>query len=1046
MKRGCLVERLSYTLDRMEATLEAAEASVRSLREATKNLEKRRVGSLATEWFRAYTKASDALARHVTGEIRDESSSRRHYKYQASRLVRCDYYNENKVYTGEAEDDANEALRLLGRASSFDVRFDSLGTRRECVQEALRHCERDMAIALNATFKREFPSEELRAPDYFGGSLTRKNDSVGEERRLKKKKKRRLVEIVEESVAVVKRDAGLAPERLAGAADALEAEEGARPTFDDGMKKGRNPTREEEEKEDELIAAMEAEGDWLSLEEAARRRLREALEEEMTVETVIVRRRCLARALFRLDRGKEALTELDLACRSAKAAKCPEELERCRVDRGLLWLEAAQSCRHDRDEKGRLAALALEDFEACRSLCEKYRDKRDADVAWQHAWARARYNCGLARFESGDAKTAVREFLAAASALDETRTTGDELAADLRATALCFAADCYYADISKRKEAADMYRRALKAIPPHENDERRALKRDALAGVERSLRDLGEHKAADEVAVQLVEFRQDDDVSDDESSVEEECCESLPTKILKGPLDLAPPREPVVPGDAVRSHFEYAMVPTAIIQVEDAPPAARRSRATRRRQRRSSSGRRVAAAPTTRRRSSQIPIAEGEEVAVGHEFATGRTTRMRRTQPCSSRALFGKMPPVVRSDQPWYSAGDDDEKWEEGNEPIFVRTTISRILDDDDAENLLQLEDGLSSLSVTDCRLGARCVSLFSSRSSSMVSLRLARCGLDAALLDHVPEMPNLERLDLSGNPLDRRGSGAGLHNLLKSSARLKDLDVSACFRYPRSDTVVNAVCDGFADRKLPLRRLGIAHNTLASWSRLCAVLSSKPPKVLDARCARLGENNAFIGPTGLGALVVGTARLADVDPRLLSIGAVPADRHSSVVALDARGNLAQHPLGRSLVATCSPSLKLLDLSRSNKTIIAMFSLVPMPHLQTLVFRSSALDADATISLLETLQHRAPELNVLDLAGNNVVQGLDQERLQRFERLVAEDTKLRTVNLSNNELSSPQHRATLAAAWRARQQHTPNLAFEVVHGDNDCFRFSSRDR
>ena len=102
-----LERRLAYYLPRLEATMAAAESAVAEL-------ERAREGFAPARWFGAYLAAQDALALHVTGEVRG-AATLENFKYRDARLVEARYYSDAKTYSGEAEDDANEALRRLAK-------------------------------------------------------------------------------------------------------------------------------------------------------------------------------------------------------------------------------------------------------------------------------------------------------------------------------------------------------------------------------------------------------------------------------------------------------------------------------------------------------------------------------------------------------------------------------------------------------------------------------------------------------------------------------------------------------------------------------------------------------------------------------------------------------------------------------------------------------------------------------------------------------------------------------------------------------------------
>ena len=87
-------------------------------------------------WFAALLRARDALEYHANGDLRGLVVDASRFPYARKRLVVARYYKEGKRYSGEAEDDANEAQRRLEEsnvdAERFALQLDAIERMANC--------------------------------------------------------------------------------------------------------------------------------------------------------------------------------------------------------------------------------------------------------------------------------------------------------------------------------------------------------------------------------------------------------------------------------------------------------------------------------------------------------------------------------------------------------------------------------------------------------------------------------------------------------------------------------------------------------------------------------------------------------------------------------------------------------------------------------------------------------------------------------------------------------------------------------------------------
>lgn len=360
-----LERRLAYYLPRLEATMAAAESAVAEL-------ERAREGFAPARWFGAYLAAQDALALHVTGEVRG-AATLENFEYRDARLVEARYYSDAKTYSGEAEDDANEALRRLAKVldeqpskqlrrtvERLGLALDGLLARKDDVARGLKRSEAFAVAALGrgASCASLYPREELRGP----GSLRwRRGDALdggpapGRLKRRRRESDSSDDDLFEGDLGALKSAAGADAAALASSRD--RADDEAARAVDEPERAARGQEEDGDEYAD--FERLEAAGDWATCADVAGRALGRAL---------------------------------------------ADEEERCHVDAGLNWLALAQGAPEPRARRD-AAAKALVEFETCRGLCEAH--------GFTDALGRARHNAGLAFLEVPDLGAAAREFAAA---------------------------------------------------------------------------------------------------------------------------------------------------------------------------------------------------------------------------------------------------------------------------------------------------------------------------------------------------------------------------------------------------------------------------------------------------------------------------------------------------------------------------------------------------------------------------------------------------------------------------------------------------------
>ncbi|KAH8045248.1 hypothetical protein JL722_14313 [Aureococcus anophagefferens] len=338
-----LERRLAYYLPRLEATMAAAESAVAEL-------ERAREGFAPARWFGAYLAAQDALALHVTGEVRG-AATLENFKYRDARLVEARYYSA-KTYSARPGR-LNEALRRLAKVLD------------EQPSKQLRRIVERLGLALD-------------------GLLARKDD------RRRRESDSSDDDLFEGDLGALKSAAGADAAALASSRDRAD-DEAARAVDEPARRAG------QEEDGDEYADLNGWRRGRLG---DLRRRRRPGPGPGPRRRVRRRRRRRLApRARSRLGGG--AALELAAALRAAERAGLADEEERCHVDAGLNWLALAQGRR----SRARGATAALVEFEACRGLCESH--------GFTDALGRARHNAGLAFLEVPDLGAAAREFAAA---------------------------------------------------------------------------------------------------------------------------------------------------------------------------------------------------------------------------------------------------------------------------------------------------------------------------------------------------------------------------------------------------------------------------------------------------------------------------------------------------------------------------------------------------------------------------------------------------------------------------------------------------------
>ena len=129
------------------------------------------------------------------------------------------------------------------------------------------------------------------------------------------------------------------------------------------------------------LSKLEENEDWEALVKAARKQLSD---------DPINGGRALGRALSNLERDEEALAAFSSAFEAAR--DYPDDVERVHVDRGRHFLDRAIA-EDDELKQKHLAHEALQDFEAAATLGSLHIGEGGE---WPDAFARARYNAGLA--------------------------------------------------------------------------------------------------------------------------------------------------------------------------------------------------------------------------------------------------------------------------------------------------------------------------------------------------------------------------------------------------------------------------------------------------------------------------------------------------------------------------------------------------------------------------------------------------------------------------------------------------------------------------
>ena len=140
--QGQLEARLEYFVPKLTSSVAHLEARAAELAVSTERpLPKKR-------WFAALLRARDALAYHANGDLRQMRIPARQLPYARRRLTNAGYYKAGKSYSGESEDDANEALRRLeglGEGERFALHLDAIDQRKQRAAEAIRRSQDEVA-------------------------------------------------------------------------------------------------------------------------------------------------------------------------------------------------------------------------------------------------------------------------------------------------------------------------------------------------------------------------------------------------------------------------------------------------------------------------------------------------------------------------------------------------------------------------------------------------------------------------------------------------------------------------------------------------------------------------------------------------------------------------------------------------------------------------------------------------------------------------------------------------------------------------------------
>ncbi len=591
-----LEARLKYFVPRLNASVARLEKHAAALAAATvRPLPKKR-------WFAALLRARDALEYHANGDLRGLVVDASRFPYARKRLVVARYYKEGKRYSGEAEDDANEAQRRLDEVDSergerFALQLDAIEQRKTSCADAMKRSMKEALEILgrDSALELEYPREELR---HGSTKLKRGDDLTGPEEfsqppvkrgnsstaPVKRGRLRRNVAASdssdeEEGIDAVKRRTGHDPQQLAKGSEEMFAEH------------TEGEVVPEESKEEVDLAALEENEDWEALAKAARKQLSD---------DPINCGRALGRALSSLNRDEEALAAFSSAFEAAR--DYPDDIERVHVDRGRHWLDRAIA-EDDELKQKHLANEALGDFERAATLGALHMNEGGE---WPDAFARARYNAGLAFELAGNKEDAACSFETAAQGflrlLEEERPDAD-LLKEMRGRALVYAGLCRME--KHANVAAVLYERAVLCLNEVAAKCPGVLL-DALRGVVFARRQSGDTEGAkaasrnyaaaggdlddideesDDSVVDLTEFEvkaeslegvDDDDLYNEMS--QEEPLECLSGGFaLKGPLQYDE-REPEAPGDAIRRRFVHLAIPTGVSVVRGGGRPAKRRR------------------------------------------------------------------------------------------------------------------------------------------------------------------------------------------------------------------------------------------------------------------------------------------------------------------------------------------------------------------------------------------------------------------------------------------------------------------------------------